>query len=75
MSKSAPQAGSVTLSCEGCQTWSRERLALSLVTLTYEEIDWAGLRAAAVAIGIRRAGRLRSRVREGEGQQIRKNTH
>jgi hypothetical protein len=27
------------------------------VTLKHEEIDWAGLRAAAVAIGIRRAAR------------------
>jgi hypothetical protein len=40
-----------------CQTWSRECLALCFVTLRREEIDWAGLRAAAVAIGIRRAAR------------------
>jgi hypothetical protein len=44
-------------SVSGCQTWSRECLALSFVTLRREEIDWAGLRAAAVAIGIRRAAR------------------
>jgi hypothetical protein len=31
--------------------------ALCFVTLRREEIDWAGLRAAAVAIGIRRAAR------------------
>ena len=40
-----------------CRTWRRERLGLSFVTLRREEIDWAGLRAAAVAIGIRRAAR------------------
>ena len=41
----------------GCQTWRRGRLRLSFVTLRREEIDWAGLRAAAVAIGIRPAAR------------------
>jgi hypothetical protein len=39
------------------QTWSRGRLGLSFVTLRHEEIDWSGLRAAAVAIGIRPAAR------------------
>ena len=39
------------------QTWSHEVFALDFVTLTREEIDWAGLRAAAVAIGIRPAAR------------------
>jgi hypothetical protein len=41
----------------GCQTWSREPLGLCFVTLRREEIDWAGLRAAAVAVGIRPAAR------------------
>ena len=45
----------------GCQTWSRERLGLSFITLRREEIDWAGIRAAAVAIGIRRAARQAAR--------------
>jgi hypothetical protein len=44
-------------SVSGWQTWRRKRLALCFVTLRREEIDWAGLRAAAVAIGIRRAAR------------------
>ena len=48
-------------SYEGCQTWSRERLALSFFTLRHEEIDWAGLRAAAVEIGIRPAARQAAR--------------
>jgi hypothetical protein len=39
------------------QSWSHEVSALYFVTLRPEEIDWAGLRAAAVAIGIRRAAR------------------
>jgi hypothetical protein len=38
-------------------TWSRKRLGLCFVTLISEEIDWPGLRAAAVAIGIRQAAR------------------
>src|SRR5213079_1275776 len=42
-------------------TWSRERLALSFVTLRRQEIDWAGLRAAAVAVGIRQAARQAAR--------------
>jgi hypothetical protein len=45
------------ISVSGCQTWSGERLRLCFVTLRCEEIDWAGLRAAAVAIGIRPAAR------------------
>jgi hypothetical protein len=45
----------------GCQTWSRERLRLCFVTLIREEIDWPGLRAAAVAIGIRPAARQAAR--------------
>ena len=43
------------------QTWSHERLALCFITLRREEIDWAGLRAAAVAIGIRPAARQAAR--------------
>jgi hypothetical protein len=39
---------------EGCQSWSHEVSGLYFVTLRSEEIDWAGLRAAAVAIGIDR---------------------
>jgi len=46
---------------KSCQTWSRERLALSFVTLRHEEIDWPGLRAAAVAVGIRPAARQAAR--------------
>src|SRR5207248_6153750 len=45
----------------GSLTWSREVLALYFVTLRHEEIDWAGLRAAAVAIGIRPAARQAAR--------------
>src|SRR5262249_28063385 len=45
----------------GCQTWSRARFALDFVALSREEIDWAGLRAAAVAIGIRPAARQAAR--------------
>jgi len=41
----------------GLQSWSHEVFALYFVTLRGEDIDWAGLRAAAVAIGIRRAAR------------------
>jgi len=37
--------------------WSHEVFALYVVTLRREGIDWAGLRAAAVAIGIRQAAR------------------
>src|SRR6266536_292779 len=48
-------------SCEGCQTWSHEGFASCFVTLRPEEIDWAGLRAAAVAIGIRQAARQAAR--------------
>src|SRR5262245_25999796 len=36
-------------------------LAIYLVTLGLEEIDWAGLRAAAVAVGIRKAARQAAR--------------
>ena len=43
------------------QTWSHEVFALDFVILTREEIDWAGLRAAAVAIGIRPAARQAAR--------------
>jgi hypothetical protein len=43
------------------QTWSREPFGLCCVTLRREEIDWAGLRAAAVAIGIRPAARQAAR--------------
>lgn len=48
---------SPAFSCEARQTWSHEAFALDFLTLRHEEIDWAGLRAAAVAIGIRRAAR------------------
>jgi len=41
----------------GRQTWSREVFVSYFVTLRREEIDWPGLRAATVAIGIRRAAR------------------
>jgi hypothetical protein len=44
-------------SVSGWQTWRRKRIALCFVTLRHDEIDWPGLRAAAVAIGIRRAAR------------------
>src|SRR5215510_11851290 len=43
------------------QTWSRRSFRLCFVTLNGEEIDWAGLRAAAVAIGIRQAARQAAR--------------
>jgi len=46
---------------EGGQTWSRECLALCFGTLRREGIDWPGLRAAAVAIGIRQAARQAAR--------------
>jgi len=46
---------------DGRQTWSHERLALYFVTLKREEIDWPGLRAAAVAVGIRQAARQAAR--------------
>jgi hypothetical protein len=39
----------------------RDALQLSLPLVRHEEIDWAGLRAAAVAIGIRRAARQAAR--------------
>ena len=42
---------------KGYPPWSREVFTLDFFTLRYEEIDWACLRAAAVAIGIRRAAR------------------
>jgi hypothetical protein len=45
----------------GYQAWSSECLELCFVTLRREEIDWAGIRAAAVAIGIRRAARQAAR--------------
>jgi len=43
------------------QSWSHEVFALDFVTLKGDEIDWAGLRAAAVAVGIRRAARQAAR--------------
>jgi hypothetical protein len=46
---------------EGCQSWSHEVSGLYFVTLRSEEIDWPGLRAAAVAIGIRPAARQAAR--------------
>jgi len=45
----------------GLQSWSHEVFALYFVTLRREEIDWAGLRAAAVAVGIRQAARPAAR--------------
>jgi hypothetical protein len=39
----------VSAAIGGCQTWSRKRLGLCFLTLRREEIDWAGLRAGAVA--------------------------
>jgi hypothetical protein len=48
-------------SVSGYQTSSSECLALCFVTLRRDEIDWAGLRAAAVAIGIRKAARQAAR--------------
>jgi hypothetical protein len=42
---------------DGLRSWSHEVFALYFVTLRGEEIDWAGLRAAAVAVGIRQAAR------------------
>jgi hypothetical protein len=43
------------------QSWSHEVFALYFVTLRREEIDWPGLRAAAVAVGIRQAARQAAR--------------
>jgi hypothetical protein len=43
------------------KTWSRGSFQLYFVTLRREKIDWAGLRAAAVAIGIRQAARQAAR--------------
>src|SRR2546422_3115375 len=47
--------------CTCPRSWSREVFALYFVTLRREEIDWAGLRAAAVAVGIRQAARQAAR--------------
>jgi hypothetical protein len=45
----------------GQESWSHKVFALYFVTLRREEIDWPGLRAAAVAIGIRPAARQAAR--------------
>jgi len=53
----------------GPSTWSRHRLGLSFVTLRREEIDWPGLRAAAIAIGIRPAARQAARDLQPDEQK------
>jgi hypothetical protein len=54
-------SASVNSAARGQESWSHKVFALYFVTLRREEIDWAGLRAAAVAIGIRRAARQAAR--------------
>src|SRR5215471_9347949 len=43
------------------RTWNGEAFPLYLFALRRDEIDWAGLRAAAVAVGIRQAARQAAR--------------
>src|SRR5262249_19807798 len=43
------------------QIWSQASFALRCIALRSDEIDWGGLRAAAVAIGIRKAARHAAR--------------
>ncbi len=52
-----------------CQTWSQGSFQLCFVTLRPEEIDWPGLRAAAVTIGIRQAARQAARDLPPEEQE------
>jgi hypothetical protein len=56
-SRSSPKKRLLVDPKTALQSWSREVFALYFDTLRREEIDWAGLRAAAVTIGIRRAAR------------------
>jgi hypothetical protein len=48
-------------SCDASQIWSHGLLALCFVTLGREEIDWAGLRAAAVGLEVA-TGHLKAKV-------------